>query len=76
MCLAIPAEITKIDGTVARVSVMGIETSVYVGLIEAPEAGDYVLIHVGCAIEKIQKEYVNYLEEQYKTIFDWDEKND
>lgn len=73
MCLAVPAEIVKIDGAYALVHIMGIEARVYIQLIEEPKNGDYVLIHAGCAIEKINKEYSTYLEELHQNIMNRNE---
>ncbi|MDF2547882.1 MAG: hydrogenase assembly chaperone hypC/hupF [Anaerosolibacter sp.] len=72
MCLAIPAEVMSIEGAYALVDIMGVETKVYILLIEEPRIGDHVLVHAGCAIERIHKEYYSFLEEQYKSILDRD----
>ncbi len=72
MCLAIPAEVMSIDGAYAIVGIMGVETKVYIMLIEEPRIGDHVLVHAGCAIEKINKEYYSFLDEEYKRILDRD----
>lgn len=56
MCIAVPAEIKKINGDIALVSYGGVALEVNISLIEEPEIGDYVLIHAGCAIEKICNE--------------------
>ncbi|WP_426349017.1 HypC/HybG/HupF family hydrogenase formation chaperone [Alloiococcus sp. CFN-8] len=68
MCLAIPGEITVINGDYALVNIMGAEAKIFIKLIEEPEIGDYVLIHVGCAIEKINKEYYGFLTENYNSF--------
>ncbi|MBB6218609.1 hydrogenase assembly chaperone HypC/HupF [Anaerosolibacter carboniphilus] len=68
MCLAVPAEIISIDGTYALVEIMGVKANIYIQLIEEPRIGDHVLVHAGCAIEKINKAYYSFLEEQYENI--------
>ena len=68
MCLAVPGEIIHINGDYASVNIMGVETKVFIKLIEDPRIGDYVMIHVGCAIEKINKEYYGFLTENYNSI--------
>ena len=57
MCLAIPMQITQIDGFSARCSVRGVERDVSLFLLQGEELqiGDYVLIHVGYAIQKISQ---------------------
>lgn len=48
-------KIESIEGAMAKVSVGSIKSSVSIQLIEKPEKGDYVLVHAGIAIEKINK---------------------
>ena len=55
MCLAIPAKIVSIDGSIARVDFGGgVIREVNVMLVEA-KVGDYVLVHAGYAIQVIDK---------------------
>lgn len=54
MCLAIPAEVTAIlPDDMAIVSLDGVSKEVSVALIEDLAVGDYVIIHVGYALAKI-----------------------
>ncbi|MEY3758558.1 MAG: HypC/HybG/HupF family hydrogenase formation chaperone [Pseudomonadota bacterium] len=58
MCLAIPMQITHIDGFNAHCAAKGVERDVSLFLLqdETLQEGDYILIHVGYAIQKISKE--------------------
>jgi hydrogenase expression/formation protein HypC len=56
MCLAIPAEVISIDGDNAQVSLGGVKKDVSLALVEDVAVGDYVLIHVGYALNKISPE--------------------
>jgi hydrogenase expression/formation protein HypC len=61
MCLGIPGqlqEITEANPHLARVEVSGVTRIVNVGLLEDEELvpGDWVLIHVGFAMSKIDEE--------------------
>ena len=57
MCLAVPMEITKIEGDVADVAVGGVTRQVRLDLMpEKAEIGDYVIVHAGFAIEKLREE--------------------
>ncbi|EAI1645988.1 HypC/HybG/HupF family hydrogenase formation chaperone [Campylobacter coli] len=58
MCLSIPSEILEIDElNNALVQTLGVKRKVNLDLIDEPlQKGDYVLIHVGVAMEKIDKE--------------------
>jgi hydrogenase expression/formation protein HypC len=57
MCLAVPMQITKIDGTNAHCVAKGIDRDVSLFLLqdETIKEGDYLLIHVGYAIQKISE---------------------
>jgi len=55
MCLAIPAKVLEIQGDVAKVDFgQGVAREVNVMLVEA-DVGEYVLVHAGYAIEKLDQ---------------------
>jgi hydrogenase expression/formation protein HypC len=56
MCLAVPAKVISIDGTSALVSIGGVQYTASLMLLEDVRPGDYVLLHAGFAIEKIDPE--------------------
>lgn len=57
MCLAIPAEVIKLlADDMAIVSIDGVSKEVSVALIEQIAVGDYVILHVGHALAKIDPE--------------------
>ena len=63
MCLAIPGQIVEIvdaGNRLAKVDVAGVQRTVNVGLLDDDDgggaAGDWVLIHVGFAISKVDEE--------------------
>lgn len=56
MCLAVPARILSVEGAFAQVDMMGFQSTVYIDLIKGAVAGEYVLVHAGCAIERINEE--------------------
>ncbi|MBK1693811.1 hydrogenase assembly protein HupF [Chromatium weissei] len=62
MCLAIPAQITELDSATeqAIVSVGGVSKTISLALIDDAAIGDYVLIHVGYALNKISIEEAEY----------------
>jgi len=59
MCLSIPSRVVEIDeNNYATVDTMGVKRKVTLDLIaEEVNVGDYVLIHVGFAMNKISKEH-------------------
>ena len=68
MCLAIPGEIIELNMDTAKVSIMGVESEINIQIIEEPRVGDYVLIHAGCAIKKIDIEYFEELTEMLELL--------
>jgi hydrogenase expression/formation protein HypC len=55
MCLAIPMQIESVDGFMARCQAKGIyrDVSLFMMQDEPPQIGDYVMVHVGYAIQKV-----------------------
>lgn len=56
MCLAIPLKLTEIDGNNAVGERDGVRRAIRVDFIHEPKVGDYVIAHVGFAIEKLRRE--------------------
>nr|WP_294517997.1 HypC/HybG/HupF family hydrogenase formation chaperone [uncultured Rhodopila sp.] len=57
MCLAIPALITELlPDQMARISLDGVLKTISVALVEDLTPGDYVIVHVGHALSKIDPE--------------------
>jgi len=56
MCLAIPARVTELltDG-MARISLDGVTKVVSVALVDDVRVGDYIVLHVGYALAKIDE---------------------
>jgi hydrogenase expression/formation protein HypC len=55
MCLAIPGKIIAIKNQQATADFNGIKKEINVSLVEA-KIGDYVIVHAGFAIEKMEEE--------------------
>ena len=53
MCLAIPMKIKKIEGDRAIVSIGSVERRIAINFLTSPKIGDYVMVHAGFAIEKL-----------------------
>lgn len=58
MCLALPAQIVEIDelADTATVALGEVKKDVSLALVDDAKAGDFVLIHVGYALNKISPE--------------------
>jgi len=58
MCLAIPATVLEVcDNNMAEVEMLGVTRRVSLDMIEGAEKGDWVLVHAGFVIEKVDEEY-------------------
>lgn len=60
MCLAIPGKIVEFvdeENQIAKVDVSGVRRNINIGMLERSELqlGDYVLIHVGFAMSKVDE---------------------
>ncbi len=57
MCLAIPARVIEVFGDErARIELSGVQKEISLSLVEGVQVGDYVIVHVGFAIGKIDPE--------------------
>lgn len=56
MCLAVPMRVVELDLPMGTVDLQGIRRSVHLGFLEDVKLGDYVLVHAGCAVEKLRPE--------------------
>jgi hydrogenase expression/formation protein HypC len=59
MCLAVPGQILDVtdeDNRLARADIAGVQRNVNVGLLDDVGVGDWVLIHVGFAISRVDEE--------------------
>jgi hydrogenase expression/formation protein HypC len=56
MCLAIPTKIAKINGDIGIVEIGGVKKQIDLTLVPEAKAGDYVIIHVGFAIQVLDEE--------------------
>ena len=67
MCLGIPMQIKSIDGYTARCEAKGVERDVSLFMMQEDplEVDDFVVVHVGYAIQKITAEEAQTAWEMY-----------
>jgi hydrogenase expression/formation protein HypC len=53
MCLAIPAKVITVDGASALVTIEDVEYRASLLLLDDVHPGDFVMLHAGFAIEKV-----------------------
>lgn len=57
MCLAIPAQVVELrDESNAVVDLAGVRKEISLALVEDVQVGDYVIVHVGYALNKLDPE--------------------
>ena len=56
MCLAIPAQVVAIDGEQGIIDMGGVRKEISLALVEDVGIGDYVIVHVGYALNKLDPE--------------------
>ena len=58
MCLGIPMQVKNIDGFLARCEAKGVERDVSLFMLQEDEVavGDYVMVHIGYAIQKMTEQ--------------------
>ena len=68
MCLAVPSRIIEINDKVAKVDVDGVGRETSLMLLDDVEIGDYVIVHAGFAISKVDEEAALQTLEDMRTI--------
>ncbi|MBF0302741.1 MAG: HypC/HybG/HupF family hydrogenase formation chaperone [Desulfamplus sp.] len=56
MCLAVPSKVIEIKNSVAVVDVDGVRRDASLMLLDDVKLGDYVIVHAGFAISKIDED--------------------
>jgi len=67
MCLAVPMKLVTIEGNKGLVELSGVKKEISLTLLKDVEIGDYLIIHAGFAIEKLNEK------EAKKTLEIWEE---
>ncbi len=78
MCLSVPGKIISIDESnpelkMAKVNFGGVSKDVCVQWIDNPKVGEYVLVHVGFALNKIDEKEADETIKLLKEMGDLDE---
>jgi hydrogenase expression/formation protein HypC len=73
MCLAVPGQVLNIEDVplrMATVSFGGVTKSVSLALVPEAGVGDYVIVHVGFAISRLDEEAARRTLEAYADLAD------
>lgn len=74
MCLAVPAKITERTDMMATVDICGVTRQISLMLLPDARVGDFVLIHAGFAIEKVDEEEARRTLELLQELADHEEE--
>jgi len=69
MCLAVPMKVVAIEGPVAQVEESGVRREARVDLLEDLAVGDYVIVHAGIAIQRLDQEEAEETLELMEELF-------
>lgn len=70
VCLAIPAKVLEVNGNIAKVDFgQGVAREVNVMLVDA-KVGEYVLVHAGYAIEKLDQKAAQESLETWRQVLE------
>lgn len=69
MCLAVPGKVLEIKGNIGIVDFGGVKREVRLDLLTDVRAGDYVIVHTGFAIEKLDEEKAKEILEAWEEVF-------
>jgi hydrogenase expression/formation protein HypC len=70
MCLAIPMRLIEIDGAAGVAEVDGVTRQVRLDLLSEVALGDYILIHAGLAIARVDPDYALETLDLLRTLAD------
>jgi hydrogenase expression/formation protein HypC len=70
MCLATPAKIKSINNDKAIADFGGIEKRISLGILSGVKKGDFVLVHAGFAIGKVEKQQAEDIHRALKELDD------
>lgn len=68
MCLAVPSKIIEMNNGTAKVDVDGVVREASLMLLDDAKIGDYVIVHAGFAISKVDEEAALQTLEDMRTI--------
>lgn len=73
MCLAVPSKIVEINGPMARVDVEGVQRDISIMLLDDVKTGDYVIVHAGFAINRLDETEAMKTIQEMRKILDADQ---
>jgi len=73
MCVAVPGEVLSVDAAgLAEVDFGGTRRTVSLALLDRAEVGDYVIVHAGFALHRVDPEEARATIELMRAVLDGD----
>jgi hydrogenase expression/formation protein HypC len=66
MCWGVPGKIIKIENNMGTIDISGVQKDVPLDLITDPKVGEYVLVHAGYAVQKVDEEKAKFTIDFFK----------
>ena len=73
MCLAVPMQVKEIDSDTAICEIDGVRRNASLMMLDDVSIGDFVLIHAGFAIEKLDPDEAEKTLQMFREIANLDE---
>jgi len=70
MCLAVPGKVLSLDGDKGIVEIGNMKREVFMHLLSDISVNEYVLVHAGCAIEKVDEEEAKITMDIFKELIE------
>jgi len=70
MCLAVPGKILSLEGNKGIVEIGNMKREVFMHLVPEVAVNEYVLVHAGCAIQKVDEEEAKITLDIFKEILE------
>jgi hydrogenase expression/formation protein HypC len=70
MCLAIPLKITEVNGKEAMAEIEGVKRKIRIDFVKDVKVGEYVIVHAGFAIERLDEKLAQENMELIKEVTD------
>jgi len=68
MCLAIPGKVVAVEGRSARIDYSGVQREALLDLFPEVQIGDFVLVHAGFVIQRLEQREADEILEQFRQI--------
>ncbi|GCD11478.1 HypC/HybG/HupF family hydrogenase formation chaperone [Clostridium tagluense] len=70
MCLAVPGKILSLEGNKGIVEIGNMKREVFMHLVPEVAVNEYVLVHAGCAIQKVDEEEAKITLDIFKELLE------